>query len=90
MVNLVRGLSPRPGAHTLLNGKALKIAQTRLSDSPALGEPGLVSLDRKRVLISSVDGTFELVRAQIEGRKELPALDLINGRALKAGDILGK
>jgi len=90
LVNLVRGLAPRPGAHTLLNGKPLKIAQARLSDSPRAGEPGSVSVDQKRVLISTIDGAFELVRAQLEGRKELPALDLINGRALKPGDVLGR
>lgn len=90
LVNLVRGLAPRPGAHTLLNGKPLKVNQARRSDSPPAGAPGLVSVDQKRVLVSTIDGTFELVRAQLEGRKELPALDLINGRALKSGDILGQ
>jgi methionyl-tRNA formyltransferase len=89
LVNLVRALAPRPGAHTLLHGKPLKIAQARLSDSPAVAEPGSVSVDQKRVLISTIDGSFELLRAQLEGRKELPALDLINGRALKPGDVLG-
>jgi methionyl-tRNA formyltransferase len=90
LVNQVRGLAPRPGAHTLLNGKPLKISQARLSHSPASGEPGLVSVEQKRVLISTIDGSFELLRAQLEGRKELPAFDLINGRALKPGDILGR
>ena len=55
-----------------------------------LGVSEWVSVDQKRVLVSTVDGTFELLRAQLEGRKELPALDLINGRALKPGDILGR
>ena len=90
LVNLVRALSPRPGAHTLLRGRPLKIAQTRLDAGPARGEPGLVSVEQKRVLVSTVDGAFELCRAQIEGRKELPALDLVHGRALQAGDILGQ
>jgi methionyl-tRNA formyltransferase len=90
LVNLVRGLAPRPGAHTLLNGKPLKVTQARLTDHPAAGAPGLVSVEQKRVLISTIDGAFELVRAQLEGRKELPAFDLINGRALKVGDRLGQ
>jgi methionyl-tRNA formyltransferase len=90
LVNLVRGLAPRPGAHTLLHGRPLKITQARLAAGPARGEPGLVSVEQKRVLVTTVDGAFELVRAQLEGRKELPALDLINGRALKAGDVLGR
>lgn len=90
LVNLVRGLSPRPGAHTRLNGKPLKVTQARASANPPAGAPGFVSVEQKRVLVSTIDGTFELVRAQLEGRKELAALDLINGRALKPGDLLGR
>lgn len=90
LVNQVRGLSPRPGAHTLLHGKPLKVTQVRLDAGPARGEPGLVSVEQKRVLVSTADGAFELCRAQAEGRKELAAFDLINGRALKAGDLLGQ
>jgi methionyl-tRNA formyltransferase len=90
LVNLVRALSPRPGAHSLLHGRPLKIAQARLDAGPARGEPGLVSVEQKRVLVSTVDGAFELCRAQVEGRKELAALELIRGRALKDGDVLGR
>ena len=90
LVNRVRALSPRPGAHTLLNGKPLKIAQARLVERGPLGDPGRVSVEHKQVLISTVDGVFELVRAQLEGRKEMPAIDLVNGRALKPGDLLGQ
>jgi methionyl-tRNA formyltransferase len=89
LVNRVRALSPRPGAHTLLNGKPLKIGQARLAPHGPLGPPGQVSVEQKRVMISTVDGAFELVRAQLEGRKEMPAIDLVNGRALKSGDLLG-
>ena len=90
LVNLVRGLAPRPGAHTLLAGRPFKIAQARLSESVASAEPGLVSVEQKRVFIGTGDGVLELVRAQVEGRKELAAIDLIHGRALKAGDVLGR
>ncbi len=64
-------------------------AELDAARAPRRAEPGSISVDQKRVLISTIDGTFELVRAQLEGRKELPAFDLINGRALKPGDILG-
>jgi methionyl-tRNA formyltransferase len=90
LVNQVRGLAPRPGAHTLLAGKPLKVAQARLTEGAAFGEPGLVSVQQKRVLVSTSDGVFELLRAQLEGRKELAAIDLLHGRALKAGDVLGR
>jgi methionyl-tRNA formyltransferase len=90
LVNLVRALAPRPGAHTLLHGRPFKVAQARLDAGPARGEPGLVSVEQKRVVVSTSDGAFELCRAQLEGRKELPAIDLVHGRALKAGDVLGR
>jgi methionyl-tRNA formyltransferase len=90
LVNLVRALSPRPGTHTLLNGKPLKVAQARVSGEAAFGEPGLVRVRNKQVLISTIDGAFELCRAQLEGRKELSAIDLSHGRALKDGDVLGR
>ncbi|MET0790374.1 MAG: methionyl-tRNA formyltransferase [Polyangiaceae bacterium] len=90
LVNLIRALAPRPGAHTLLHGRPLKVARAHLVPEPAFGEPGLVSVRDKRVFVSAVDGAFELSRAQLEGRKELPAIDLANGRALKDGDVLGR
>jgi len=90
LVDQIRGLSPRPGAHTLLRGKPLKIAQARWDAGPARGEPGLVTVEQKRVFVSTTDGAFELCRAQAEGRKEVAAIDLVNGRALKAGDVLGQ
>jgi methionyl-tRNA formyltransferase len=87
--NLVRGLAPRPGAHTTLAGKSLKISVTRRVEvAPAL-RPGEVRVERPRVLLGTGDGAVELVRAQLEGKRELDALSLANGRALKDGDVLG-
>ncbi len=89
LLNLIRGLAPRPGAHTLLHGRPLKVAQARAISAGPVGEAGRVRVYDKRVLVSTVDGAFELCRAQLEGRKELAAIDLVNGRALKDGDQLG-
>jgi len=87
--DLVRGLSPRPSAFTTANGQRLRIACTRLaSPVPAL-EPGCVRVERPRVLVGTGDGALELVRAQLEGKRELSALELVNGRALNDGQRLG-
>jgi methionyl-tRNA formyltransferase len=87
--DLVRGLTPRPGAHTMLGTKSLKIsALRRIAAAPALA-PGEVRVERPRVLIGVADGAVELVRAQLEGKRELEALALVNGRALNDGDRLG-
>jgi len=90
LVNLVRGMSPRPGAHTRVRGKRLRIARARVSDQRSSAEPGTVGLGiGKELLVTTGDGTLEILRAQLEGRKELSAAELLNGRALSEGDRLG-
>jgi methionyl-tRNA formyltransferase len=41
------------------------------------------------VLVGTGDGALELVRAQLEGKRELAALELVNGRALVDDQQLG-
>lgn len=88
--NLVRGLAPRPGAYTQVRGKRMRIAETRLlAASPKLA-PGEVRVERPRVLVGAGDGALELVRAQLDGKRELSALELANGRVLIDGARLGE
>lgn len=87
--DLVRGLSPRPSAFTTAGGQRLRIAVTRLASPVPTLEPGLVRVERPRVLVGTGDGALELVRAQLEGKRELAALDLVNGRALADAQLLG-
>lgn len=87
--NLVRGLAPRPGAYTTLAGKSLKITVTRRASAAPSLRPGEVRVERPRVLVGTGRGAIELVRAQLEGKRELDALSLVNGRALNDGDMLG-
>ena len=87
--NQVRGLAPKPGAVTRVRGKSLAIRETRTVEmSPALA-PGEVRVERPRVLIGTGQGALELVRAQLEGKRELSALELVNGRVLIDGERLG-
>lgn len=87
--NLVRGLAPRPGAHTKVRGKQLRVAETRRVTSAPKLAPGEIRVERPRVLVGTADGALELVRAQLEGKRELTALELVNGRALQDGERLG-
>ncbi len=87
--DLVRGLSPRPSAFTTAAGQRLRVAATRLASPVPVLEPGTVRVERPRVLVGTGDGALELVRAQLEGKRELVALDLVNGRALADAQVLG-
>ncbi len=90
LVNRVRGFEPDPGAHTTLRGKRLRVHQLRISAYPASAAPGTVVLaDKGGVVIATGAGSVELVRAQLEGKRVVAARDLVNGRQLAAGDVLG-
>jgi methionyl-tRNA formyltransferase len=89
--NLVRGMAPRPGAHTVLRGKSLRVLEAWPVDITLDATPGTVRvLGGTRLAVRAGSGWLELIRAQVEGKKPLDARELVNGRALKDGDVLGK
>lgn len=92
IARLIRGMAPRPGAFTRLGGKVLRLHETRPAPGPMApgAAPGTVSVLGKRALIATGSGTLELLNAQLEGKKALMAQDLINGRVLVDGLILGQ
>ncbi len=91
IARLVRGMAPRPGAFTLLAGKVLRLHEVRPAAGPMVPNslPGTISVLGKRALVATGSGTLELVNAQVEGKKALMAIDLINGRVLTEGLVLG-
>lgn len=80
----IRGLSPFPGAWTMLDGKRLKLLRSRLADGA--GAPGTV-LDG--FTIACGDGAVTVLEAQIEGRGRQGTDDFLRGTPLAAGTVLG-
>jgi methionyl-tRNA formyltransferase len=89
--NLTRGLNPRPGAFTTLSGKNLKILSIEPSGAaPTGGAPGtVVRADKSGAFVATGDGAVELLIAQLEGKKPVRGRDLVNGRSIREGDLLG-
>jgi methionyl-tRNA formyltransferase len=87
----VRGMTSWPGAFTKVDGKLLKVLGTRVADEAgAEAAPGtIVAADRGHVRVACGEGAIEILRAQVEGRKALPAADLVAGRTLREGTVLG-
>lgn len=88
----VRGMTSWPGAFTTIEGRTLKVLATRVAnevhreDAP----PGTVVMAERGVVLVACDaGVIQILRAQAEGRKPLPAADLVAGRTLRAGMRLG-
>ena len=87
--DLVRGLAPRPSAFTSVQGKQLRVTRVARGKTPLRLEPAVVGVDGGRVWIGTGDAPVELLSAQLEGKRELSARDLVNGRVLRAGLVLG-
>jgi methionyl-tRNA formyltransferase len=80
----IRGLSPFPGAWTMLGGKRLKLLRSR--PAGGAGAPGEVLSGFK---IACGSGAVEVLEAQIEGRGRQTADDFLRGTPLPPGTILG-
>lgn len=83
MANYVRGLSPVPGAYTLLWTKEeampLKIYKASVTDISTGGYYGQIRIDGKRLLAGCSDFFVELLEVQPEGKKRMSAVDFLNG-----------
>jgi methionyl-tRNA formyltransferase len=86
--NLVRGLSPFPGAwfETTGAGKPERIKVLRTALAEGCGAPGEVLDDRLGVACG--EGAVRLVELQRAGKKPMMAEDLLRGFALPRGSVL--
>lgn len=80
----ILGLSPFPGAWTMVAGKRLKVLESRVAEGR--GAPGQV-LDGARVACGQ--GAVELIRVQPEGKGAMDAHDWLLGARLASGAIIG-
>ncbi len=84
--NLVRGITPRPGAYTLWQGKRLKIARTSLFTQTSLGKPGVVeSVTAQGILIGTGEGALLLRDVQPESKGRMEAAAWARGARVGAG-----
>jgi methionyl-tRNA formyltransferase len=78
--NLVRGLSPFPGAFTTLQGKTLKIYRTQKESLPTESAPGAYETDRKTFLkFACKNGYVFAKELQLEGKKKMTVEDFLRG-----------
>lgn len=84
--NLVRGLSPRPGAHSTLccgeERQTVKIYATRPVPAEALSEVipiGAVSVSDGVLLVGCGDGAVSILELQMPGKKRLHVSEFLKG-----------
>ena len=78
--NLIRGLSPYPGAFTEFNGKVLKIYRSIKEERDKETPPGEFETDKKTFLkFASSDGYIQVKELQLEGKKKMTVEEFLRG-----------
>ncbi len=78
--NLIRGLSPFPGAFTIFNNKILKIFKADKYSTLNSGVPGEIETDNKTYLrFTCNDGYIYAKEIQLEGKKRMTIEDFLKG-----------
>jgi methionyl-tRNA formyltransferase len=89
--NLVRGLSPFPGAFSILisedgTQKQLKIFKTSYEISKINLNPGTISTDGKKSLsVAAADGIISIEELQLEGKKRMGTAEFLRGVQITGG-----
>ena len=87
--NLVRGMTPWPGAYTYLEDKLIKVY--RVQSASGSGSPGeVLAAGRDGIEVACGEGSVLIYELQLEGKKRLPAAEFLTGCKLAAGAFLGK
>ena len=78
--NLIRGLSPYPGAFTLLQNKTLKIYRAKKEPGAMAAAPGEWLTDHKTWLkFAAADGYIQVTELQLEGKKKMMVEEFLRG-----------
>ncbi|MFJ4170326.1 methionyl-tRNA formyltransferase [Paenarthrobacter sp. NPDC089714] len=82
-----RGVTPEPGAWTILEGQRIKLEPVSLRPDVKDLDPGMVRAEGKSVLVGTGSHAVELGRIQPAGKKMMPPADWARGLAA-AGKVV--
>jgi len=86
-----RGFQPWPGAFTTLRGKKLIAHRLHVTQHGTSLAPGSVHLHEGRLLAGCGNATVvELDEVQLEGKRRMPAAELLRGLQITSGERLGE
>lgn len=84
-----RGFQPWPGAWTTVRGKKLTLHRLARASADREGEAGVFRLAGNQLFFSARDGgVLEVLELQMEGKRRMPAADLLRGHGIVDGDRL--
>lgn len=87
VANLLRGVTPEPGAFTTIDETRVKILEAAIArDEPRL-EPGRLELRGGRLLVGTSTDPLEILTVHPAGKKPMAATDWWRGRPADAGMV---
>jgi methionyl-tRNA formyltransferase len=90
IANLIRGVTPWPGAVTTHQGKLLRVWRATPMAMSEAGIPGRVAaIDKLGAWVETGDGCLVLVEVQPAGGRRMDASAYARGHGLRRGDMLG-
>jgi methionyl-tRNA formyltransferase len=89
--NLVRGLSPRPGAYSFRKSKKIIILRTRPVDLDSSGKtPGQVLQADRGLVVACAEKSVEVLELKPESGKAITGAEFVRGYRLTAGEVFEK
>ncbi|MBD5240959.1 MAG: methionyl-tRNA formyltransferase [Barnesiella sp.] len=84
--NLIRGVSPVPGAWTTIaddkSETVMKVFKSSITDTPAVN-PGAIHISPKGMRIDCADKQLEILSVQVQGKKRMEIADFLRGNRLE-------
>lgn len=77
--NRIRGVTPEPGAFTIIDGTRIKVLEAHLARDSSPREPGVLAFENGRVLVGTETVPLELGTVQPAGKKPMSAADWWRG-----------
>ncbi len=90
LVNLIRGVTPWPGATTTLGEELFKVWKAALGPKDVSGSPGeVVALGEEGVTVACGRGSVRLLEVQVAGKKKMDTVSFLRGYSISPGTVLG-
>jgi len=89
--NLIRGLLPKPAAHTFLNGTMIKLFSAEATPvSPQAAQPGqILDISPAGILVATGEGTLLIVEVRPESSRNMTASAFASGHQIMLGQKFG-
>lgn len=87
--NLIRGITPWPGAHTFYKGNMIKIWKAENKNQGLYSTPGeIISLSKEGIEVACSRGSILIKELQEFGSKRMDTISYLNGHYMEKGIIL--